>query len=78
MKQKLVVITKDGKVVTPHLVNDSPVGGAVARLVARQGQQAHEVEIEAPARFSTPKVIDEFHRTIEEELSRRAATGRGY
>ena len=74
MKMKFVVITENGKVIGTHSASDSPREGAVARLVAGPGQQAHEVEVEISAPPSTSKVIDEFHQSLEKIIGSRGKT----
>jgi hypothetical protein len=70
VKQKLtVIVDADGEVVGTQ-VQDYPLpeGVASARLVAGPGQKRHEIEVEVPARFATPKDIDQFHAHVKSQL----------
>lgn len=67
--QKLLVITEAGRVVGTQVLAEPPSrpARATAMLQAGPGQQAHELEIEVPARLG-PEEIHRFHVLIAERL----------
>ncbi|MFL6653696.1 MAG: hypothetical protein ACJ8KA_02815 [Sulfurifustis sp.] len=67
--QKLLVITEAGRVVGTQAFAEptSRPARVTATLQAGPGQQAHELEIEVPARLG-PEEIHAFHALIAERL----------
>jgi hypothetical protein len=64
------VITQAGRVVGVQVdaSEGSAQGAPVARLGAGPGQQAHRIELEPPAKVTSAKAIERFHRAIERKI----------
>lgn len=77
-KQRLLVITENGRIVGTQFVAPPVVGkpAVSSALQAGPGQHVHEIEIEPLVALRTVEQIHDFHEAVAKQLGADALYGR--